>query len=339
MVKDKNGPGHELAIAPRMLTPAQYQALADVPPEIEWLANIKNKKTKRAYGADVREFMTFVGLREPIELRTVTRAHVIAWRKDLESRERHGRPGARAQGLEDSSIRRKLSALSALFDYLCERNAVAGNPVDGVERPSANGNEGATPALGDAQARKLLEAPPEDTLKGARDRAILATLLYHGLRREELCRLRVRDLQSRQGVMHFRVKGKRDKVRFIPAHVTAQGLIEQYLAKAGHGEDAAGPLFRPVTNNRTGELDRSLDPASVYRNIVQKYGLATGISAQVDGLCVHSLRATAATNALSHEADIAKVQEWLGHANVSTTRLYDRRKTRPEDSPTFRVRY
>ena len=45
----------------------------------------------------------------------------------------------------------------------------------------------------------------------------------------------------------------------------------------------------------------------------------------------HALRATAATNALSHEADIAKVQEWLGHANVSTTRLYDRRKMRPED--------
>jgi site-specific recombinase XerD len=54
---------------------------------------------------------------------------------------------------------------------------------------------------------------------------------------------------------------------------------------------------------------------------------------------VHSLRATAATNVLSHEADIAKVQEWLGHANVSTTPLYDRRKTRPEDSPTFHVKY
>jgi integrase/recombinase XerD len=40
---------------------------------------------------------------------------------------------------------------------------------------------------------------------------------------------------------------------------------------------------------------------------------------------VDSLRATAATNALSHEADIAKVQEWLGQANVSTTLLYDRR--------------
>ena len=89
-------------------------------------------------------------------MRTVTRAHVIAWRKHLESRV-----------LASSSIRRKLSALSALFDYLCEKNAVAGNPVDGVKRPLANGNEGSTPALGDAQARKLLESPPDDTLKGA----------------------------------------------------------------------------------------------------------------------------------------------------------------------------
>ena len=45
------------------------------------------------------------------------------------------------------------------------------------------------------------------------------------------------------------------------------------------------------------------------------------------------------TNALDHKAEIAKVQEWLGHANISTTRLYDRRKSRPEDSPTFKVSY
>src|SRR5438445_8824996 len=147
------------------------------------------------------------------------------------------------RGLAPATIRRKLSALSSLFDYLCERNAVTGNPVDGVKRPMANGNEGSTPALGDAQARKLLDAPADDTLKGVRDRAILATLLYHGMRREELCRLRVRDMQSRQGVMHFRVKGKRDKVRFVPVHAMAQRLIEEYLALAGHGADLSGPVF------------------------------------------------------------------------------------------------
>jgi integrase/recombinase XerD len=276
----------------------------------------------------VREFIAYAGLRNYGELRSIARSHIIAWRKDMEQR-----------ALSPSTIRRKLSALSSLFDYLCERNAAVGNPVDGVKRPMANGNEGSTPALGDLQARRLLEAPRADTLKGVRDRAILAALLYHGIRREELCGLRVKDLHSRQGVMHVRIHGKRAKIRFIPVHVGAQRMIEDYLALAGHRSDLEGALFRPVKNNRTGLLDRHLDPASVYRNIVRKYGLATGISAEVNGLCVHSLRATAATNALSHDSDIAKVQEWLGHANVSTTRLYDRRKSKPEDSPTFRVKY
>jgi integrase/recombinase XerD len=310
------------------LTRGDFARLADVPPEEEWLANITNAKTRRAYKTDVRDFIGYAGLHDYGELRSIVRAHIIDWRRDLERR-----------ALEPATIRRKLSALSSLFDYLCESNAVAGNPVDGVERSMANGNEGSTPALGDRQARKLLDAPPADTLKGMRDRAILATLLYHGIRREELCGLRVKDLHSRQGVLHFRIKGKRAKIRFVPVNAAAQRTIEDYLALAGHRADLEGPLFRPVKNNRTGRLDRPLDPASVYRNIVVKYGRQTGISAEVNGLCVHSLRATAATNALSHDADIAKVQDWLGHANVSTTRLYDRRKSRPEDSPSFRVKY
>ncbi len=53
----------------------------------------------------------------------------------------------------------------------------------------------------------------------------------------------------------------------------------------------------------------------------------------------HAARATAPTNAFEQGADIAKVQEWLGHANVSTTRVYDYCKTRAEDSPVFKVSY
>jgi integrase len=56
---------------------------------------------------------------------------------------------------------------------------------------------------------------------------------------------------------------------------------------------------------------------------------------EVEGLCLHALRATAATNALEHKADIAFVQKWLGHANIATTRLYDRRASRPKDSLTL----
>jgi integrase/recombinase XerD len=66
-----------------------------------------------------------------------------------------------------------------------------------------------------------------------RDRAILATLLYHGIRREELCDLRVKDLRSREGVMHFRITGKRAKIRFVPVSAAAQSTIEAYLALTG----------------------------------------------------------------------------------------------------------
>lgn len=111
-------------------------------------------------------------------------------------------------------------------------------------------------------------------------------------------------------------------------------MTEEYLALAGLAADAAAPVFRPVTNNRTGELDKPLDGRSVYDNIVRKYARETGVSAKIAGLRVHSLRATAAANALEN-ADIATVPERLGHDNIATTRLYDRRKTRPEESPTF----
>jgi site-specific recombinase XerD len=84
---------------------------------------------------------------------------------------------------------------------------------------------------------------------------------------------------------------------------------------------------------------KHLEPGSVYRNILRKYGRETNVSAEVIRLSVHSLRPTAATDALSDEVDIAKVQEWLEQANVSTTRLYARRKSKPEDSPTFHVKY
>lgn len=74
----------------------------------------------------------------------------------------------------------------------------------------------------------------------------------------------------------------------------------------------------------------------IYK-VVAQWAHAAGI--EVDGLGVHGLRATAATKALEHDADIAKVQVWLGHANIGTTRLYDRRGQRPEDSPTYKVKY
>ncbi|MCA1851175.1 MAG: site-specific integrase, partial [Beggiatoa sp.] len=208
--------------------------------------------------------------------------------------------------------------------------------VKGVKRPKVESYEGKTPALGDGQARALLDAPGVVTEKRKRDRAILSVLLYHGLRREELCALKVRDIHPRRGVLHLRVHGKGGKLRYLPLHPGTAELVTDYLEAAGHGGETAAALFRPVKNNTGGTMEGAVTADGVYK-MVKRYAKRVGVN--IDGFGAHSLRATAATNALDHEADIAKVQEWLGHANIATTRLYDRRKTRPEDSPTFKVRY
>ena len=309
------------------LTSAQFRKLAEVPPEIEWFANIDSLQTRRAYQNDLRGFMAFVGIARPEDFRIVTRSHVLAWRKSLEEEQLGG-----------ATIRRKLAALSSLFEYLCESNAVTHNPVKGVKRPPVESWQGKTPALGDVQARALLDAPNAKTLKGKRDRAILSALLYHGIRREELAKLKVKDYnQMRRGVPHLRIKGKGGKMRFIPTHPGTLTLIEEYLEAAGHGQNPEAPLFRPVKNNVHGHTLTALTPDSIYFEVVLKYLRKLGIFGENMG--PHVMRATAATNALDNGADIAKVQEWLGHANIATTRIYDHRKTRPEDSPTFKVSY
>jgi len=309
----------------RLLSKIEFQRLSDVPPEAEWFANLTNENTKRAYRHDVTSFMRFVGIKRPEDFRTVARAHVIAWRKTLEK-----------QKLAPATVRRTLSALSDLYDYLCEKNAVADNPVHGVERPKEGANQGKTPAISDAQAAALLEAPPRHTLKGKRDRAILAVFLFHAVRRAELCDLRVKDYGEREGIKHLTVHGKGGKIRYIPAHPRAVRLVEEYLEAAGHRSESASSLFRSVATNVADPKQR-LNPGSVYRNVVMHYCKRLGIAAE--GLGPHALRATSATNALSNGSDIAEVQEWLGHASIATTRLYDKRKMRPEDSPTFRVKF
>lgn len=308
-----------------LLTDARFRELAEVPAEVEWFANIDNPQTRRAYEGDLKDFMALVGITRPEDFRQVTRAHVIAWRKSLESRT-----------LAGATIRRKLAALSSLFEYLCEKNAVAVNPVKGTKRPKVETQEGKTPALGDHQARTLLELPDPHTLKGKRDRALLSVFLYHGLRREELCTLTVGDVENRRGVAHLKVHGKGGKLRYVPLHPATAGLLDEYLQAAGHAVSLPAPMFQPVRDSRREGAGQAITPDGVYK-VLKAYAQAAKLDIQ--GFGPHSLRATAATNALDHEADIAKVQEWLGHANISTTRIYDRRRTRPEDSPTFKVSY
>ncbi len=304
----------------------EFQRLSQLRPDEEWLVGLGSESTRKAYRIDSRDFLQFIGAEKGGNLELVAPGHVAAWRGALEKR-----------CLGPNTIRRKMAAVSSLFSHLHDTGVVRSNPTTGIKRPRTRALVGSTPTLSDEQARQLLDAPATDTVSGLRDRAIVAVLLYHGLRRRELISLRVRDVDTVGGVPHLAVQGKGGKQRYLPVHPEALRRINTYLDMAGHRDDREGPLFRPVKNPRTGVTTKALSPSALYHRVVRRYLRQVRIT--TPGICVHSLRVAAATSALRNGADLVAVQGWLGHASVSTTRLYDRRVTRPEDSPTFKVAF
>lgn len=289
-----------------------------------WLNNVMSPASRISRRDDLMAFIGHFNVCSLEDIKNIDRSGIIAWRDKLNTR------------YAVRSVKRKMSTINKCLEHLCDEKVLERNVVQGVERPKLNTTEGVTSAISDRQAKDLLEAPDPETLKGKRDRAILATFLFHALRRSELCKLRVRDMQEREGIRQLRIMGKGSKERYIPVHPLAMIRITEYLVAAGHGNSKDVPLFRPISNNVTGRPGKGLSPNAVY-DLVVAYGLKIGI--EKGNFSTHSLRATAATNALNNREDIRKVQQWLGHAAVQTTAMYDKRANRPEDSPTFRVRY
>jgi site-specific recombinase XerD len=293
-----------------------------------WLGNVLSPASRQARRQDIMTFITQTGIKSIEDFKTIDRAGIIEWRDSLLGTKE--KPGYSIR-----TVKRQMATISKFFEHLCDENILQTNVVQGVERPKLNTSEGATAIISSAQAKDLLEAPDPKTLKGKRDRAILATFLFHALRRSELCNLKVKDVQEREGIKQFRILGKGSKERYIPVHPAAISRITDYLSASGHGKTKEVPLFKPLSNNAAGRKLKGLSPNAVYE-LVLYYGRKVGIN---ENFSTHSLRATAATNALNNREDIRKVQKWLGHAAVQTTAMYDKRENRPEDSPTFRVRY
>jgi integrase/recombinase XerD len=144
--------------------------LATIPEEEIWLQKQKSARTRRAYRLDVQHFMRTLSITTPAELRQADHKAVIAW-------ERYMRETEHAAA---STIRRRLAALSSLYKHLVRHDHAARNPVGEVERPAINRDEGSTLAFSKPQARKMLDAPAEDTIAGLRDRAILSVGLQVG---------------------------------------------------------------------------------------------------------------------------------------------------------------
>ena len=140
-----------------------FEFLAQIEPTIEWLTNIPTKETQRAYKTSVSSFMIFWGIQSSEQFNQVKLSHVIAWRNHLVN-----------SGKTVSTVKARISALSDLFKHLAAAQLVKHNPVRDLKQKKLKRTTGTTPALSPKQARMVLDAPPDDTLQGLRDRAILA---------------------------------------------------------------------------------------------------------------------------------------------------------------------
>ena len=97
-----------------------------------------------------------------------------------------------------------------------------------------------------------------------------------------------------------------------------------------------GPLFRPIRHNqRRTDARRHLHPEAIDR-VLRKYAASLGLGS---GYSAHSMRATFITTALNNGASLEDVQRDVGHADPSTTKLYDRRGHNPEKSASFFATY
>ncbi len=220
-----------------------------------WLAKSPSRDTRSNYDRDIRQFLAFAGIAvdQPERLLHVRPHHVAAWRDHL-----------LAQGLSNSSVRRKMTALRSLFSYLQSYGYTGTNPAHGdfVDAPAVP-RDGKTVALSPADCRRLLDAPPEKIVRegphgpegiavpvGTRDRAIFAILAYTGCRVGELVRLKVGSYKSNGVHKVLEIHGKGGKERQVPLHKEAEERLEAWLAVSGIREDMPGAMFRPVVAAR-----------------------------------------------------------------------------------------
>ncbi len=259
-----------------------------------------------AYGKDLREFFSYVaesGLQGEIspENADVERVDNLAIRGYL---------GFLHKKNEKSTMARKLSSLRSFYRFLEKRGRVAVNPAQSVVTPKRKKTVAAHLTVDEAFA--LLDSILDDSLAGARDRAMFECLYSTGIRVSELAGLNMGRINFPGKTL--RVLGKGDKERIVPAGAKALEHIKAYRDRlAVEGPKNQDP--EAVFLNKNGGRLTTRSIRRILEKIVRDMGLNRPLSP-------HGLRHTFATHMLDNGADLRSVQELLGHASISTTGRY-----------------
>ncbi|MCH8150499.1 MAG: tyrosine recombinase XerC [Planctomycetes bacterium] len=210
-----------------------------------------------------------------------------------------------------STIARKLATLRSFYKFCMRRGYVKSHPLATIKTPK---QEKRLPKFLEIdQITKLLATPDDNTILGARDRAMLEVLFSTGVRVSELVDLNFVDVDFTGGTIRVRGKGK--KQRTAPIGPTAINAIRKYLEL--RRADARSARFdqEALFVNKHGQR---LSTRSVRRKL-DKYLAECGLDPSISP---HTLRHSFATHMLNNGADLRSVQELLGHQSLSTTQVY-----------------
>lgn len=218
--------------------------------------------------------------------------------------------GLKDTGLAPPSIRRAQSALRTYYGFLLGEGAVTKDPTDRLESPRAARHLPEILTLDEVS--RLLEAPDPGHPLYWRDRGILEFLYASGVRVSELVDLRITAIDFDEGVAT--IFGKGSKERLVPVGAPALRAVGRYLREVRPVLDKGNGRGRVYLNARGRPLGRE----AVWR-VVKDFARRAGIAKKVSP---HTLRHTFATHLIEGGADLAAVQELLGHADISTTQIY-----------------
>lgn len=216
------------------------------------------------------------------------------------------------QPLSITTQRARLGSLKSFFAWLCKSNRLNANPAADLELPRKS-QKRLPKALSLEEVHELLNLPDITDPLGIRDRTILELFYATGIRRSELVRIDVEDLDPGTGVLMIR-KGKGGKDRVVPVGDRVLSWIDRY-------QNESRCLLQVSLNEHalflTGYGERF--SAQYIGNWVRR--LLNQIDIKKEGSC-HLLRHSCATHMLENGADIRYIQQLLGHARLDTTQIY-----------------
>jgi len=174
-----------------------------------------------------------------------------------------------------------------------------------------------TEFLTEHEAQAILRVPDRRTHQGKRNYAILLTLLTTGLRKAEVCSLKVGDLKSYRNQTVIDIIGKGQKFRRIPLKTETRVAIKDYLKSTANGTDPTHPLFQTLGKHGPYQ-ERDLTPKAVdclIKSVVKKAMIQKRVHP-------HVMRHTFATSLLHKGNDLRTVQALMGHSHIRTTEKY-----------------